>query len=262
MGSSADANPATMALVWCLRPAGGDRATPGRTGCESMSWNTTGQSWWMFGERLDRLRSAFGPLTSWTHTAGAPRAGRNGRGRTCAVARPSARRHPGSVDAGGGPTGTLGAMDAACESDDAGATVTGTCRPPPGPRPHRRRARRGRGHPRPPPQPPRAGPVRGDVERALLLQVVPGPPQAPAHRGPPCAGRAGGERRGHRRRRRDRRGHPHREPQPPLGHRALPGGGHRGRRHPPGHLHHGGPARRGDGPAVLRGSRARPASSG
>ena len=86
--------------------------------------------------------------------------------------------------------------------------------------------------------------------------------QAAAHRGPPRAGRPGGERRGHRRRRRDRRGHPHREPQPPLGHRALPGRGHRGRGHPPGHLHHGGPAHRGDGPAVLRRSRARPASSG
>ena len=54
---------------------------------------------------------------------------------------------------------------------------------------------------------------------------------------------SGRERRGHRRRRRDRRGHPHREPQPPVGHRALPGRGHRGGRDPPGHLHHGGPSR-------------------
>ncbi len=39
------------------------------------------------------------------------------------------------------------------------------------------------GHPRPAAQPSRAGPVRRHVERALLLQVVAGPPQAPAHRG-------------------------------------------------------------------------------
>ena len=52
--------------------------------------------------------------------------------------------------------------------------------------------------------------------------------------------------------------HPHREPQPPVGHRALPGGGHRRRRHPARHLHHGRPADRGDGPAALRPARRPP----
>ena len=107
-------------------------------------------------------------------------------------------------------------------------------------------------------QPPRAGPLRRDVERALLVQVVPAAPAPPADRGPAGAGRPGRERRGDRRRRRHRRGHPHREPQPPLGHRALPGRGHRGGRHPARHLHHGrAPARR-HGPALLRAARRRP----
>ena len=52
--------------------------------------------------------------------------------------------------------------------------------------------------------------------------------------------------------RRHRGGDPDREPQPPLGDRALPGGGHRRGRHPARHLHHGrAPARR-HGPALLR----------
>ncbi len=80
----------------------------------------------------------------------------------------------------------------------------------------------------------------------------------PAHRGPPGPGGTGGERRRRRRRRRDRRGPADREPQPPLGGRALPGGGHRCGRDPPRHLHHGGPAHRPDGPAVLRPPRRRP----
>jgi phosphoribosylformylglycinamidine synthase subunit PurL len=53
-------------------------------------------------------------------------------------------------------------------------------------------------------------------------------------------------------------GHPHREPQPPLGHRALPGRGHRRGRHPARHLHHGRPAHRAHGPAALRPARRRP----
>jgi hypothetical protein len=40
--------------------------------------------------------------------------------------------------------------------------------------------------------------------------------------------------------------------QPPELRRALPGGGDRGRRHPARHLHHGGAADRGHGPAALR----------
>ena len=93
-----------------------------------------------------------------------------------------------------------------------------------------------------------------------------------SRRGSTCAGsrpRAPGvlvgpgrERRGDRRRRRDRGGHPHREPQPPLGHRALPGGGDRRRGHPARHLHDGRPAARGDGPALLRPARRRRASAG
>ena len=62
-------------------------------------------------------------------------------------------------------------------------------------------------------------------------------------RGAPGAGRPGrGSGRG-RRRRRHRRRPAHREPQPPVGHRALPGRGHRRRRHPPRHLLDGRPAR-------------------
>ena len=52
--------------------------------------------------------------------------------------------------------------------------------------------------------------------------------------------------------------HPHREPQPPVGHRALPGRGHRRRRHPARHLHHGRPPDRPDGPAAVRPARRRP----
>ena len=64
--------------------------------------------------------------------------------------------------------------------------------------------------------------------------------------------RPGRERRGDRRRGRHRRRHPHREPQPPLGDRALPGGGHRGGGDPARHLHHGRPPLGHHGPAVLR----------
>ena len=77
-------------------------------------------------------------------------------------------------------------------------------------------------------------------------------------RGAVGAGRPGRERRRGRRGRRHRRRHPHREPQPPVGHRALPGRGHRRRRHPPRHLHHGRPPHRPHGPAALRPARRRP----
>ena len=125
--------------------------------------------------------------------------------------------------------------------------------------------RRGRPHPRHPragAEPPRAGHVRGHVVRALLVQVLAGPPAPLPDRGAVGARRAGRERRRGRRRRRHRRRDPHREPQPPLGHRALPGCGDRRRRHPPRHLHHGRPPDRADGPAALRSARRRPAAAG
>ena len=132
--------------------------------------------------------------------------------------------------------------------------------PAPGARPDRRRVRGRRQDPGPPAQPPRARPLRRDVERALLLQVVPAPSAAVADGRAESARRPGGERRGDRRRRRHRRRHPDREPQPPLGDRAPPGRGHRRGRHPARHLHHGrAPARR-HGPALLRPPRRRPAA--
>ena len=118
-----------------------------------------------------------------------------------------------------------------------------------------RRARSHRRHPRAAAERPRARHVLGDVERALLLQVVAGPPPAAAQRGRMGAGRPGRERGCGRRRRRHRRRHPHREPQPPIGHRALPGRGDRRRRHPSRHLHHGRPPDRPHGPAALRSPR-------
>ena len=118
--------------------------------------------------------------------------------------------------------------------------------------PHRRRGRGHREDPRPAAEPPRAGHVLGDVVGALLLQVVQAPPPPPAHRGAARAGRSGRGRRRGRRRRRHRGRLPHREPQPPQRHRALPGRGHGRRRHPPRHLQRGGPPDRADGPAALR----------
>ena len=70
----------------------------------------------------------------------------------------------------------------------------------------RRRGGAHRGDPRTRPQRPRAGHVCGDVERALLLQIVTPAPQTTPDRGAPCPGGPGRERRGHRRRRRHRRG--------------------------------------------------------
>ena len=98
--------------------------------------------------------------------------------------------------------------------------------------------------------------------RALLVQVVPDPPAAPAHRGAVGPGRPGRERRRGRRRRRHRRRHAHREPQPPVRHRALPGRGDRGRRHPARHLHHGRPPDRPDGPAAVRARSTTPGAAG
>ncbi len=126
----------------------------------------------------------------------------------------------------------------------------------------RRRIRGRRQDPGPGPQPPRAGPVRRDVERALLVQVLPAAPAPPPHRGAAGPGGSRRERGGHRRRRRHRRGHPDREPQPPLGDRALPGRRHRGGRHSARHLHHGGASPRRDGPALLRLVPTTPASAG
>ena len=79
-------------------------------------------------------------------------------------------------------------------------------------------------------------------------------PDAADHR---AAGdlRAGRERRRRRHRRRAGAGLQDGEPQPSLLHRALPGGGDRGRRHPARRLHHGGAADRGDERAELRPSR-------
>ena len=114
--------------------------------------------------------------------------------------------------------------------------------------------------PRPPADQLRAGDVLGDVERALLLQVQQGAPQQFSEIPPGDAGRQDA-----RRHRRERRRHRHRpglrrhlqgrEPQPPVVRRALPGCGHRRRRHRPRHPRHGRPPGRGDGPAALRPAR-------
>ena len=72
---------------------------------------------------------------------------------------------------------------------------------------------------------------------------------------------AGRERRHHRHRRRAGRRLQDRIAQPPLVHRALPGRGDGGRRHPARHLHHGRAADRPDGLAALRPAR-QPAGTG
>ena len=98
----------------------------------------------------------------------------------------------------------------------------------------------------------RARHLLGDVERALLLQVV---QEVAAHAaddrpaGDPGSGRE--RRRGRHRRRRLRRLQDG-EPQPPLLHRALSGRGDRRRRHLARRLHHGRAADRGDERAALR----------
>ena len=109
------------------------------------------------------------------------------------------------------------------DSDDRAA--------PPAARPDRRRARRDRRDPRARAEPHRARDVRGDVVRALLVQVLEDPPAHAADRGARGAGRARpGRRRGRRRRRarrrvQDRESHSH-----PERDRAVPGRGHGRRR--------------------------------
>ena len=68
--------------------------------------------------------------------------------------------------------GAAGGRPSRCD-DDPAATPGAGATAAPQPRPDRRRGRLHRAAPGPPGQPPRAGHVRGDVERALLLQVLP-----------------------------------------------------------------------------------------
>ena len=106
--------------------------------------------------------------------------------------------------------------------------------------------------PRPRAEPGRARHLLGDVERALLLQVLQDPPRQVPDQGALGRPRTWRERRRGRHRRRPGRGLQDGEPQPPVLHRALPGRGDRRRRHPPRHLHHGRAARRAPGLAALR----------
>ncbi len=139
-----------------------------------------------------------------------------------------------------------------------------------GARPEGRRVRPDQGDPRPPPDLVRAGDVLGDVERALLLQVLQGAPGEVRSRrqGHPARPAAGRYRRAGRRRRRRRwlGGHVQdREPQPPVLRRAVPGRSDRRRRHRPRHPRHGRPPDRRDGRAALRRprrSRHRPRDAG
>ena len=102
----------------------------------------------------------------------------------------------------------------------------------------------------------RARHLLGDVERALLLQVVPALAEAPADRGAVGDLRAGRERRRGRPRRRHGGDLQDREPQPSELHRALSGGGDRGGRHPARRVHHGRAAGRAAQLAALRRARA------
>ncbi len=103
----------------------------------------------------------------------------------------------------------------------------------------------------------RAGDVLGDVERALLLQVLQGAPallRRDHHRRD--AGLDAGRHRRERRRRRHRRrmgGHLQGGvAQPPVVHRAVSGRGHRRRRHRARHHGDGRAPGRGHGPAAVR----------
>src|SRR5919107_1860387 len=112
-------------------------------------------------------------------------------------------------------------------------------------------------------EPGRAGHVLADVVRALLLQVVQGPPAAAAHPGGAGTAGAGGERRGGGSGRRGGGGVQDRVPQPPVVRGAVPGGGARGRGDHPRHPGHGGAA--GGQPqlaAVRRTGRAATAAAG
>ena len=92
----------------------------------------------------------------------------------------------------------------------------------------------------------------GDVERALLLQIVEEVVADAADRGAAGHLRARRERGRRRHRRRSGGGLQDGEPQPPQLHRALPGSGDRGGRHPARRLHHGCAPHRGDELAELR----------
>ena len=107
-------------------------------------------------------------------------------------------------------------------------------------------------HPRPRAVAHGARHLLGDVERALLLQVVARLAQDAAHQGPAGDPGPGRERRRGRHRRRRCRRLQDGEPQPPLLHRALPGCGHRRRRHHARRVHHGRAARRQPQCAALR----------
>jgi hypothetical protein len=126
--------------------------------------------------------------------------------------------------------------------------------------PARPQARRVRAHPqadRPRAELHRARHLLGDVERALLVQILENPS---AHAADQCAvgdPGTGRKRRCHRHRRRPRRRIQDGEPQPPELHRALPGRSDRRRRHLARRLHHGRPPDRLPQRAVLR----RPAPS-
>ena len=114
----------------------------------------------------------------------------------------------------------------------------------------RRRVRDDRFDPRPRAEPLGARDVFGDVERALLVQVVADSPRSTALGRRSRARRTGGERGSRRRRRRRRRRRAHREPQSPVCRRAIPRGGNGSRRDPAGRVHDGCPAYRSHGPAL------------
>ena len=101
-------------------------------------------------------------------------------------------------------------------------------------------------------QPHRARHLLGDVERALLVQVLEALAEAAADRSAVGDLRAGRERRRRRYRRRPGGRLQDGEPQPPVLHRALPGRGDRRGRHPARRLHHGRAADRQPQFAALR----------
>ena len=98
----------------------------------------------------------------------------------------------------------------------------------------------------------RARHLLGDVERALLVQVLQGASAHAADQGAVGDPGAGRERRRDRHRRRARGRVQDGEPQPPELHRALSGRGDRRRRHPARRVHHGRAADRLPQCAVLR----------
>ena len=102
----------------------------------------------------------------------------------------------------------------------------------------------------------RARHLLGDVERALLVQVVQGASARPADQGAVGDPGTGRERRRDRHRRWACRRVQDGEPQPPELHRALSGRGDRGRRHPARRVHHGRAADRLPQRAELRRSEA------